>query len=172
MNNEFLWRNQMRKLGEAAEPAHDLWPAIAARIAVAEPEARVGGNRRTLHWFALAASLVLAIGAALVALRAPHVTEVTQTAAVAVQTPAAQMPVAAEPATAATASVADLPPTALDWAQPSDPVLAATAAHLDIASAELQDALEQRPDAVFLVGLLNRTNAMRLRLMRKAPNAG
>ena len=170
MNNEFLWRNQMRKLGEPAEPAHELWPAIAARIATAAPEGRVGAKRRTLHWFALAASLVVAIGAALVAFRAPHLADTTQSAAVSVPTPAAQPSVAAAPANAGAA--AELPRTALDWAQPSDPVLAATAAHLDLASAELQDALEQRPDAVFLVGLLNRTNAMRLRLMRKTPNAG
>ena len=165
MNNEFLWRQQLGKLEQPAEPAHDLWPAIAARIATATPSARVGASRRTLHWFALAASLVVAIGAALIAFRTPPVAEVPVATAVPVQAPAAQPAVA-------TAAAADLPPTALDWAQPSDPVLAASAAHLDIASAELQDALEQRPDAVFLVGLLNRTNAMRLRLLRKAPNAG
>jgi hypothetical protein len=73
----------------------------------------------------------------------------------------------------ATASVAsDAPRTALDWAVPADPALAASAQNLDDASAQLQDALEQRPDAVFLVGLLNRTNAMRLRLMRKSPYSG
>jgi hypothetical protein len=55
---------------------------------------------------------------------------------------------------------------------PDDPTLAASAQNLDNASAQLQDALEQRPDAVFLVGLLNRTNSMRLRLLRKSPNAG
>jgi len=164
MNNEFLWRNQMRKLEQPAEPAHDLWPAIAARIATATPHARSGASRRTLHWFALAASLVVAIGAALVAFRAPHDADPPVSASVPTQAAPAQ--------SVATTAATDLPPTALDWSQPSDPVLAATAAHLDIASAELQDALEQRPDAVFLVGLLNRTNAMRLRLMRKAPNAG
>jgi hypothetical protein len=62
--------------------------------------------------------------------------------------------------------------TALDWAVPADPQLAATVQNLDSASAQLQNALEQRPDAVFLVGLLNRTNAQRLRLMRKSPYAG
>ena len=165
MNNEFLWRKQMRKLDQPAEPAHDLWPAIAARIATATPHARVGSSRRTLHWFALAASLVVAIGAALIAFRTPKIVEVPVATTQPVQAPAAQSAVA-------TAASADLPLTALDWAQPSDPALAASAAHLDLASAELQDALEQRPDAVFLVGLLNRTNAMRLRLLRKAPNAG
>ena len=32
MNTEFEWRNEMRKLGGAVEPARDLWPAIHARI--------------------------------------------------------------------------------------------------------------------------------------------
>jgi hypothetical protein len=61
--------------------------------------------------------------------------------------------------------------TALDWAQPNNPTLAAAAQDLDGASAQLQQALEQRPDAVFLVGLLNRTNSQRMRLLQ-APNAG
>ena len=61
--------------------------------------------------------------------------------------------------------------TALDWAQPTNPLLTAAAQDLDGASAQLQQALEQRPDAVFLVGLLNRTNNQRMRLMQ-APRAG
>jgi hypothetical protein len=61
--------------------------------------------------------------------------------------------------------------TALDWAQPNNPTLAAAAQDLDGASAQLQQALEQRPDAVFLVGLLNRTNGQRMRLLQ-APSAG
>lgn len=61
--------------------------------------------------------------------------------------------------------------TALDWAQPANPLLTAAAQDLDGASAQLQQALEQRPDAVFLVSLLNRTNNQRMRLMQ-APRAG
>ena len=61
--------------------------------------------------------------------------------------------------------------TALDWAQPANPALAAAAQDLDGANAQLLQALEQRPDAVFLVGLLNRTNSQRMRLLQ-APRAG
>jgi hypothetical protein len=82
----------------------------------------------------------------------------------------AAQPVAAQQVASTTATAPEL--TALDWAVPDDPTLAASAQNLDNASAQLQDALEQRPDAVFLVGLLNRTNSMRLRLLRKSPNAG
>ena len=56
--------------------------------------------------------------------------------------------------------------TALEWAQPENPKLAAAAQDLDNASAQLQQALEQHPDAVFLVGLLNRTNGQRMRLLQ------
>jgi hypothetical protein len=101
---------------------------------------------RRSHWprFAAAAALLVACGSGVLAWR--------------MHTPA-------EPALDASAR------TALDWAQPANPSLAAAAQDLDGASAQLQQALEQRPDAVFLVGLLNRTNSQRMRLMQ-APSAG
>ena len=165
MNTEFEWRNEMRKLGGPVEPARDLWPGIAARIA-AQPVPAAPSRRRALGWLALAATLVVAIGAVLTAQRwQQHAPTVVAPPVI------AEAPIAPTPTPTRTAS-ADLPHTALDWAVPDDPRLAATAQDLDNASAQLQDALEQRPDAVFLVGLLNRTNAMRLRLMRKSPYAG
>lgn len=161
MNDEFQWRNEMRKLGGPVEPDRDLWPVIAARVAVAPAARSVGTRRHAAGWMAIAAAVLVAVGAATTAYRWQRVTAVpAQTAVAQVQTPA---PVVAAP---------ERPSTALDWAVPSDPQLAATAQDLDSASAQLQDALEQRPDAVFLVGLLNRTNAQRLRLMRKSPYAG
>jgi len=69
------------------------------------------------------------------------------------------------------APVADTALTAFEWSQPTNPKLAAAAQDLDNASAQLQTALEQHPDAVFLVGLLNRTNGQRMRLMQ-APIQG
>ena len=65
----------------------------------------------------------------------------------------------------------DTPSTPLEWATPNNPRLLSAAQDLDSASASLQQALEQHPDAVFLVGLLNRTNNQRIRLMQ-APYAG
>lgn len=161
MNNEFQWRNEMRKLGGPVEPDRDLWPAIAARVVAAPAALPAGTRHRAAGWMAMAATVLVAVGAATTAYRWQRVTVVpAQTAVAQVQTP---VPVATAP---------ERPSTALDWAMPSDPQLAATAQDLDSASAQLQDALEQRPDAVFLVGLLNRTNAQRLRLMRKSPYAG
>jgi hypothetical protein len=53
---------------------------------------------------------------------------------------------------------------------PANPALAAASRDLDSASVQLQQALEQHPQAVFLVGLLNRTNSQRMRLLRQAPS--
>jgi hypothetical protein len=146
MNNEFEWRNQMRKLGGPLEPARDLWPEVAVRIAAQRPQRarfpRVG--------MAIAATLVVAVASGLIAQRMPQ-----------------HRSVAAED------SGGDaIPHPALEWAQPENPVLAAAAQDLDGASAELQQALEQRPDAVFLVGMLNRTNGQRMRLLQQSPYAG
>ena len=163
MNHEFEWRKQMRKLGGPLEPARELWPDIAARIAGAP--ARTTSHRRTASWLAMAATLAVAVGAGVIAYRGSgNATPDASTQA------SAHIP-AVSPA-ASTTSTAERQRTALDWAMPADPALAATAQNLDNASAQLQGALEQRPDAVFLVGLLNRTNSQRLRLMRKSPYAG
>jgi hypothetical protein len=164
MNNEFEWRNQMRKQADAVEPEHDLWPAIAARLKATADASRRRSWRSHAGWLAFAATLVVAGGAGLTAYRWQRALPVP---AVDVAQYAAKQPVQA-----VASDGGQLPRTALDWAMPEDPALAATAQNLDNASAQLQDALEQRPDAVFLVGLLNRTNSMRLRLLRKSPDAG
>ncbi|MFT3791263.1 MAG: hypothetical protein QM741_09310 [Rudaea sp.] len=143
MDGEFQWRNQMRKLDRAVEPARDLWPQIEARIATPATPRRQW--RRPAFAIAIAASVLVVAGAAFTAVHLRH----------------------AEPALAQVAL-----PTALDWAKPADPRLADAAQDLDKASADLQAALEARPDAVFLVGMLNRTNAQRMRLMRQSAISG
>ena len=158
MDNEFQWRNQMRKLNETVEPARDLWPDIASRLA--EPVAISPRRQWRRPAFAIAASLLVAVGASLTAYRLNRPT-VSPGTNVAANTTA--QPVAASDA----ASL-----TALDWAKPADPKLAAAAQDLDKASADLQAALEARPDAVFLVSMLNRTNAQRMRLMRQSAISG
>lgn len=151
MDNEFQWRNEMRKLGGAVEPACDLWPDIGTRISA---QRRQPQRRRPGHiGFAIAATVLIACGAGLVAQR---IQSHSQAAIIAQQ-------VAAD---------SDVPRTALDWATPANPVLASAAQDLDGASAQLQQALEQHPDAVFLVGMLNRTNGQRMRLLQQAPYAG
>lgn len=156
MNDEFQWRSGMRSLDEKVEPAKDLWPAIAARI---DSEARVVPLRPRATWprfAAIAATLVIASGAALVAYRQAGNVDA----------------VASAPVKAPTGISVNVPHTALDWAVPADPKLAAAAQDLDKASADLQAALEARPDAVFLVSMINRTNAQRMRLMRQSAISG
>ena len=135
MNSEFEWRNQMRKLGGAVEPARDLWPHIQARL---QPAAR-----RDAGWPRLAAAAMFLIVCGALGWHARL----------------------------DTAPLDASGRTALDWAQPANPALAAAAQDLDGANAQVLQALEQRPDAVFLVGLLNRTNSQRMRLLQ-APRAG
>jgi len=144
VNTEFEWRSQMRQLGGSVEPARDLWPNIAAQITT---RSTLRQSRLQIA-FAMAATLVIALGAGWVAQHGNWQT------------------LNADSRVAATA------PTAMDWAQPQDAKLAAAARDLDDASAQLQQALEQHPDAVFLVGLLNRANGQRMRLMRQQSYTG
>jgi hypothetical protein len=142
--SEFEWRSEMRKLDGPVEPARDLWPTIESRIA-ALPNRR---SRRPFG-FSIAAAVLVACGALVFAWQL-HTS-----------TPA---PV---PIVASSSDVA-IKHKHSDIAQPAHPALAAAALDLDDASTNIQEALEQRPDAVFLVGLLNRTNGQRLRFMKQS----
>ncbi len=157
MNNEFEWRSQMKKLGDSVEPTSDLWPGIAARIAQEQARPAIATRRWTRAVAAIAATFVVVTGASLLALR------VERTPSTPVRPPVAQ-PVAS--------TQNDSVPTAFDWAQPSDPKLAAAARDLDQAGADLQAALDAHPDAVFLVSMINRTNAQRMRRMRQEAISG
>jgi hypothetical protein len=144
--SEFEWRNGMRKIGGSVEPERDLWPDIAAKIS-AIPQQR----RSRFPAFAIAATLLVACGAALFAWQ--------------MQT----QPVAPPPRVATTAPVAK---PVINVVENDDhaprKVLANASDELSDASTSIQQALEQRPDAVFLVNLLNKTNSQRLRVMKKS----
>ena len=148
MNHEFQWRSSLRELGGDVEPQRDLWPRIAARIVVRP------ATQRWRMGLGLAATVLVAAGVATLAWR-------TQS------TNAVPMAVTA-PANSAKGIATDNAPLA--WAVPANPALAAASRDLDSASVQLQQALEQHPQAVFLVGLLNRTNSQRMRLLRQAPS--
>lgn len=143
MNDEFTWRHQLRQLRENSEPQRDLWPSIAARIAVRP------ATQRWRMGLGLAAVLAMACGAGALGWRSlPHVALKTSASALARADNVNNAPLA--------------------WAVPADPLLAAAAHDLDSANAQLQQALETHPQAVFLVGLLNRTNVQRMRLLQQA----
>jgi hypothetical protein len=149
-DHEFQWRSELRKLGGDVEPVRDLWPAIAADMTAWSP--RRVRNLRIAAGFT--AALALAVGAGLLARRASWLA------------PAATPPHIAAVVAPASQAMDAAPRPPLAWAMPADPTLAAAARDLDGASADLQRALEQHPNAVFLVGLLNRTNSQRMRVLR------
>lgn len=152
---DFEVQRQLREMNSPRMPRADLWPAIATRIAA--DAALPAPRRRRPAWpLAIAAAMLLAVGGSLV-LRAPH--------------PHGDAPVMAA---AASPTPRLTPRDALDPARmPSgDPRLVGAAVVLDSAHAELEQALERRPDAVFLVSLLNRTNARRMKLDHFGANAG
>lgn len=148
--HDFQWRRQMRDLSGPVQPQRDLWLDIAARIQTeaAAPAPRPAFRRWVLP-FAAAASVALAV---LVAALSHNP----------VAPPAPQQ-----------ASVKTDPAVALAQldrqfrqVRTQDPRLAAAAVELDAAADEIRQMLQQQPDAVFLVGLLNRTNERRLKLAR------
>ena len=145
--NDFEMQRRLRALNTARAPQPDLWPAIAQRIAAA-PAAPVAQRRRRWLPLAAAAALLCALGGALyLAGQGPHA-PAERGVASAPGTPA-------NPRAAGTQHAAD---------SGTDPRLVGASAVLDSAHDELEQALQERPDAAFLVGLLARTNARRLKL--------
>ena len=144
--SEFEWRNGMRKIGGPVEPERDLWPDIASRIS-AIPQERYSRFPR----FAIAAGVLVASGAVLFAWQLQD-KPAPQPPAVAVNTPAPKRVIN---------NVVE------NGEHAPRKVLANASDELNDASTSIQQALEQRPDAVFLVNLLNKTNSQRLRVMKK-----
>jgi hypothetical protein len=158
--NDFEIQRRLRAMNAARTPPSDLWPGIAARIAAAEAEAIVMTPRRGLRLpLAAAAAVLLAISAGV--LLQEH------------REPAS-MPVVDATPTFQQESVRISPREAADFARTrgSDPRVLGATLVLDSAQDELAQAMEQRPDAVFLVSLLNRTHAQRMKLERFGASAG
>jgi len=153
---DFEIQRGLRAMNAPREPATDLWAGIAARITIEGGAAKLPARRRWLP-VALAAGTLLAVsGATLLGLRMHAATDLAQ------QTIPLHKPARITPAQALDAT----------RAPGGDPRLAGAAVVLDAAHAELEQALQQRPDAVFLVSLLNRTNASRMKLEHYGARAG
>jgi len=151
---DFEIQRRLREMNAPREPQDDLWAGIAARIAAqAAPAAR----RRYWLPLAAAAALLLAVvgGTLVLGLRQTHLQDV---ASIDADKPAQR--------------ISPRDAQAFGRAPGGDPRLVGAAVVLDAAHAELQQALEQRPDAVFLVSLLNRTNARRMKLDHYGASAG
>lgn len=153
--NDFELQRRLREFNSPSLPHVDLWPGIATRIAAEQTNTRVAHRPGSRLLLAAAAAVLLAVvsAAALLGIRGhDHDLAIASTTTLAPASPRDSM---------------DYP-----GVRGGDPRLLGAAIVLDSAHAELEQALEQRPDAVFLVSLLNRTNAQRLKLHHFGANAG
>lgn len=159
---DFEMQRRLRDMNAPRMPSRDLWPSIAARIesgAASAPVAQSPRARRN-RWipFAAAASILFAVGGGVLMLGLQrHADDAS--------------------------SIVDGSMPRVERITPSearrqalrsgeDPRIAGANVVLDAAHSELQQALEQHPDAVFLVSLLNRTNAQRMKLEQFGAKAG
>jgi hypothetical protein len=155
---DFEIQRQLRAMNAPRAPERDLWPAIATRIA-SSPTESVRPMRRRWIPLAAAAGTVLAIaGIVLVFALHQHAASPTVTDDYAMMRRIERI------------SPSEAREEALRSGR--DPRLAGANIVLDAAHTELQQALEQHPDAVFLVSLLNRTNAQRMKLEQFGAKAG
>ena len=151
MNDELDYRRRLRDLGGPVQPARDLWLDIAPRLQAPAAVPAVAPPRRHRRLaLAIAAGVLVAVGG-LSLVRPGRAPQVDATAGVGAQ---------AGPALAR----ADAAFKSLTAAR--DPRLVGALIELDHASRELQESLQRQPDAVFLVGLLNRTYERRMKLAR------
>ena len=159
--NDFEIQRRLQGLKADRAPRTDLWQDIAARIA--EPDAgtrATPARRRHALPLAAAAALLLAVAAGVVLEDRPRTMSV---------------PATADASPLDRRMVQRVSPSdAIDIARTrgSDPRVLGASLVLDSAQDELAQALEQRPDAVFLVSLLNRTHAQRMKLERFGARAG
>lgn len=159
--NDFELRRALRDLSAGRDPQRDLWPDIAERIHAAPAAPR----RPRWPWpLALAASIAVASLAGLLWRNAPVPLDDTPpdgTLQVATRAAGEMLPREALALEIEyRAALASLPTTAA----PAElrPALQA----LDDSAIALREALDQRPDAVYLLEQLQRTYAQRLRLSR------
>ena len=163
--NDFRW--QLRQLPREREPSRDLWPAIAAAIGAANPRIAAAlhqaapreSSSRWWRWTsAIAAALVLAsIGLSLAKPGLLHFVVLSRSnsehALVLKEADAIRNHYQAE-----LAQFRDSP-------VPEDFV--DTLRELDASAANIRNALDSRPDAVFLLGQLRHTYARRLELTQR-----
>lgn len=149
--SEFEIARDLRALATTRTPQRDLWPSIEARIGAATQPAPTLRARR---WWPLAAAASVLLSATLAAI----------TWSMREQPAAIDVAARITPQVHASAETSAL--------RDADPRLAGAIVVLDAAQDELERALERRPDAVFLVGLLHRTNMRRLKLDHYGVNAG
>ena len=154
--NDFELRRQLRELRTSVQPQSNLWPLIARQITAPAQAATLSVRRRSRLPWALAASLVMASSAGVLFLALQERVASTDITADLGKRP----------------DVSEQIQRARELAASGDPRLASAEIVLDNASSELDLALQQQPDAVFLVGLINRTHAQQRKVARLGLGAG
>lgn len=144
--------NALRQLPREAQPAHDLWPGIAARIGAASPaHARALSRRHRAPWALAAAIGLLALG---VVRWSPQAS--VDPLALMVQQQVAAM------AREYDAALAQMPPAN------ASPALTPGLQALDASAVQIRQALQQAPHATWLIAQLQHTYALRLQLSQRA----
>jgi hypothetical protein len=165
-------RLQLRGLRRDIEPAGDLWPGIAARIAAAPQSARTAAPPRRGHGasrfapWALAASLVLSLGVAW-KLQPPSLAPGAPSPAPPGDATGLMLDRQADAMTREYhAALRELESATPDRSQAraEQPVLR----ELDHSARQIRTALERDPDARFLLDRLRKTYTLRLELTRRA----
>jgi len=157
--NEFELRRELRGLRTDREPGQDLWKQIAGRLQAEESAGQRPVKKRRHDWLPLSAAAAIAVSLS------------AGIFSMAMQEPA----FVASPASigmSENVSVQNQIERARELATTVDPRLAGAEVVVDAANAELEEALRQQPDAVYLVGLINRTHAQRRKLARLGLDAG
>jgi len=153
--NDFEIQRGLRAMNAPRPPGQDLWPAIAARIRSDSETTAPVARRRWIPLAAAAGTLLAIVGG--IAMNSLRERETPSAYADALPRIERISPQDAREQAARTGE---------------DPRLAGPNLVLDAAHSELQQALDQHPDAVFLVSLLNRTNAQRMKLEQFGAKAG
>lgn len=149
-------RWQLRGLRRDLEPQEDLWPGIAARIAHAPQHAAATSKTRTRRFapWAMAASVLLAIG--VVWQMMPAAPQQAPAGNLMVRQQAVSMALDYERAFAR-----------LEQAD-THPELHGAFGELDRSAAQILSAIDNDPNATFLLEQLRRTYARRLQLTQRA----
>lgn len=160
--SDYEWQKQLQILTQPRQPQHDLWTGIATAIATQDQPQRRASQRRG----AWAAAALVLVGFGTLFLPWQHMPQSNEHTNIPVVSTATPLPTASEHMSSGFTR------TALDRVSPNQSHLIAATHELDSATSELQQAIEMHPDAVFLVGLLNRTYAHRMRLIRFSATTG
>ncbi|HET6783214.1 MAG TPA: hypothetical protein VFH12_05205 [Pseudoxanthomonas sp.] len=150
-------RWQLRGLRRDLEPQADLWPSIAARIAAAAQQTAAPGKlraRRFAPW-AMAASVLLAVG--VVWQMMPAAQQQAPAGNPMIRQQAVSMALDYERAFAHLQQQAD-----------THPEMHGAFGELDRSAAQILSAIEDDPNATFLLEQLRRTYARRLQLTQRA----